>query len=323
LSPTGRPLLVALSLALTAALAGCGHGSGARDRYAGWHTVVTPHLAVHSPLAVDDAEKTAFQLELVYQALAVALFQNANLEPVQVIVFGHPEDTGPAVADARKAGREGRERGALVLVLRDHRRAPRAGTGVQGFTTSWQMVAARDLGRRFLDGALDHPPPWLREGLTRYVSTAQVEGDTAVFGRRPDDLAAELGKGRAIPLGQVLDAGDAELRGPWGRDYQASAWGFIHYLLDGEGGTLRRRFDLMMAALVKERASSRAAVARAFPDIPFAVLEGKVRDYMVDVLGRRPSFHPYPVSVTPPPPTRGTAAPAAAPQIHALLLGLR
>jgi hypothetical protein len=305
-------------------LAGCAH-SGRSDGYAGWHTVTTAHLAVHTPLSAGAAEETAFQLELLYEALERGLFPRSSLERVEVLLFERPGDSARQAADAREGGGGGRERGALVLSVRDNRRDRGGGTGVNKFTTPWQMAAARELAHRFLDRALVRTPPWLEVGLTRYLATAQIEPDAAIFGRRPDDLAAELGKGRAIPLGAVLDGGRAEFHGTWARDYDASAWGFVHYLLDGEGGKLRPRFDAMMAALLAGggRTDSRTAVAQAFPEVPFPVLEARVRDYLVEMLGRRGSFHPYAVNLTPPPTTRGTATPSDPTRVQALLQGVR
>jgi hypothetical protein len=305
-------------------LVGCAH-SGRGDGYAGWHTVTTAHVAVHTPLSAGDAEETALQLELLYEALERALFPRSDLPRVEVLLFERPGDAPRQAADAREGGGGGREKGALVLSVRDNRRERAGGTGFHKFTTSWQMAAARELAHRFLDRALVHTPQWLEVGLTRYLATAQIEADTAIFGRRPDDLAVELGKGRAIPLGAVLDGGRGEFHGAWGRDYDASAWGFVHYLLDGEGGKLRPRFDAMMAALLAGggRTDSRTAVTQAFPDVPFPALEARVRDYQVEMLGRRGSFHPYAVNLTPPPATRGTATPSDPLRVQALLLGVR
>jgi hypothetical protein len=310
------------ALALVLVLA-CAHGSDARDGYAGWHSVTTEHFVLYTPLAASDAEETASQLELLYQGLSRAVFPRSNLDRIEVLLFQDPEDSARAVADATAAAGDGaRQRGALVLSLHDRGRAQTAGTGVERFTTSWQMTAARTMAHRFLESAMDRPPQWLRVGLSRYLATAQIEPDAAIFGRRPDDLAGELRQGRAIPLGELLAAGPTEFGGGWSRDHEATAWGFIHYLLDGEGGKLRPRFDAIMAALRGDHADSRTAVEQAFPDIPFSALEGKVRDYLVESLGRRSTFHPFPVSLTPPPATRGTAAAADPGRVHALLLGL-
>jgi hypothetical protein len=262
------------------------------------------------------------RLELLHQALSRALFPRSNLDRIEVLLFAEPDDSDLAVADASAPGASARQRGALVLSLRDRRRGRASGTGVDRFTTSWQMTAARTMAHRFLEGAMDRPPRWLRVGLTRYLATVQIEPDAAIFGRRPDDLAGELRQGRAIPLGELLAAGPTEFEGAWSRDHEASAWGFIHYLLDGEGGKLRPRFDAIMTALRSDPTDSRAAVARAFPEMAFSAVEGKVRDYLVEILGRRSTFHPFPVSLIAPRPTRGTGAAADRDRVHALLLGL-
>jgi len=310
-----------LELAVVVLLAGCAHGSSAGDGYTRWHTVTTAHFALHTPAGASTAEDTALQLERVYEAMAVGLFPHANLERIDVLLFQEQGDAARAAADARAAsGQHTRQRGAMVLALRDRRRDRGLGTAVGKFTSSWQMAAARELAQRFLEGVMDHPPQWLRSGLSRYLGTAQVEEGTAIFGRRPDDLAAELRAGRAIALGELLEAGHPDFAGDWRRDYEASAWGFVHYLLDGEQGTLRPRFDKITSALL-DGASGRVAVERAFPDVPFPVLEGKVRDYLVETLGRRPTFHPYPVSLPVPAPTRGTATAADPARMRALLLG--
>jgi hypothetical protein len=307
--------------------AACAHGAASDTGYAGWHAVTTEHFLVNTPLGAGDAEETAARLEQLYQALERGFFPRARLERIDVVVFERQADASRDAPGAHVASdtSRGPAKGPLVLVRRDGRRDRGLGTAVGRYTTPWQRAAARALGRRFLDGALVRTPAWLEVGLGRYLATVELEPDAAgavaIFGRRPDDLAAELRQGRAIPLGQVLAAGTPELQGDWGRDYQASAWGFIHYLLDGEKGTLRPRFDAMMSALLAGggQTDSRAAVAQAFPDLPFPVLEAKVRDYAVEVLGRRPSFHPYPVALVAAARTAGTATPSDPAHLQAVL----
>jgi hypothetical protein len=300
------------------ALAGCAHGQGAKDHYSGWTTVQTEHLAVHTALGAADGEETALRLEEVYQALTRGFFPASRLDRVNVLVFAEPEDPARAAADA--AGSPPRP-GAMVLSLRDHRRRRGGGTGEDRFTSSWQTAAARELTHRFLHGVMDHPPPWLREGLSRYVSTVDIQPGTAIFGHRPNDLAWDLAKGRALPLSELLAAGNQQFHGPDGKVFEAGCWGFVHYLLGGEGGALRDRFDTLTAALV-HGADSRAAVEQAFAGVPFPEIEGRVHDYLVDVLGRRSTFHPYPITLPPVPPTRGTATPSDPGLVGGLLAGI-
>jgi hypothetical protein len=315
-----RPIALVLTSLLAA---GCAHGRGARQGYAGWSTVKTEHFTVYSPEAGSDAEEVAERLELVFQALTRGFFPGARLEPIDVLVFAEPEDAASAASDAGGAAMgEDRQRGAMVLSLRDRRRSRRGGgTGSERFSSPWQTAAAGELSHRFLNGVMDHPPPCLREGLGHYVSTVQIEDGAAIFGHRPNDLAWDLAKGRALPLSELLAAGPQQFHGPDGKVFQAGCWGFVHYLLGGEDGKLRPSFDALTAALV-HGADGRAAAVQAFPGVPWPELEGRVRAYQVDVLGRRSIFHPYPISLAATAPTKGTAVAADPTRINALLLGI-
>jgi hypothetical protein len=310
---------IALALIL---VAGCAHGRGARAGYTGWSTVETEHFSVHTPLRAADAEETAERLELLYQALVRGFFPASRLDRVEVLVFAEPEDAASAAGDAVAAG-VGSERrhGAMALSLRDRKRRRGGGTDEGRFSSPMQTAAASELSHRLLSGVMDHPPPWLREGLGHYVSTVQIQDGAAIFGHRPNDLAWDLAKGRALPLSELLAASPDQFHGPDGKVFQAGCWGFIHYLLGGDDGKLRPSFDALTAALV-HGADSRAAVEQAFPGVPFPEIDGRVHAYLVDVLGRRSTFHPYPVSLIATASTRGTAVPADPARINALLLGL-
>jgi hypothetical protein len=314
-----RPIALVITAVLTT---GCAHGRGARQGYQGWSTVQTEHFSVHTPEAAADAEEVAGRLEQVFQALSRGFFPDTRLEHIDVLLFGEPEDAARAAGDAASAAvASDRQRGAMILSLRDRRRRRGGGTGSERFTSPWQTAAASELSHRFLNGVMDHPPPWLREGLGHYVSTVQIEDGAAIFGHRPNDLAWDLAKGRALPLSELLAATPEQFHGPDGKIFQAGCWGFVHYLLGGEDGKLRPSFDALTGALV-HGADSHAAIAQAFPGLPFSELEGRVRAYLVDVLGRRSTFHPYPISLAAVAPTKGTGAAADPARINALLLGI-
>lgn len=316
-------------VAWAAALAlcgGCAHAPSAPDAYAGWTSVRTAHFAVHAPLDRGTTEETALRLEQLYSALASAFFPHSPLggEVMETLVFEH-EREGHAFADGEEGPDDGvRAPGGVLLVgLRDGRTGRRE-VAVEKFTTPWQVKMARELGARFLRAAMPDAPPWFRVGLLDFIETVQVEDAAALFGRRPNALAYELRQGRAIGLRETLTAGRAELEGDWGRDYQASAWGFIHYLLCGEQGRQRDRFDTLAAALLQGGARTpEALVATAFPNVAFASVDERVRTYLVEQLGQRPSFHPMPISVQAVPATAGTGAPASTTHVRGLLFQLR
>jgi hypothetical protein len=131
-----------------------------------------------------------------------------------------------------------------------------------------------------------------------------------------------------IPLGKLIEASNGDFNGgEWWLSHRASAWAFIHYLLGGERGTLRPRFDAMARALIDaddgSAATSRAAIAKAFPDVDFATLEGKVRDYAVVELGQKNYFHPMTIEFTPPPERDYPTEPADPQRLRGLLAGLK
>jgi hypothetical protein len=130
-----------------------------------------------------------------------------------------------------------------------------------------------------------------------------------------------------IPLGQLIAARNADFNGDWRLSHHASAWAFIHYLLGGDRGKLRARFDALARALIEaddqSPEASRAAIEKAFPDVPFAVLEGQVRDYAVLDLGRKNYFHPMTVQFVPPPRRDYPTEPADPQRLRGLLAGLK
>src|SRR5262249_10298494 len=136
-----------------------------------------------------------------------------------------------------------------ILVLDDREGSIRDLSSVGRFTTGWQEHAARELVSRFLRRALPTAPPWFREGITPYVETIQMDGGVGYFGGQQLPLHLELRAGRVIPVHELLVAPPAAFHGDWARSHQASAWAFIHFLLEGESGHLRPRFDAIVAGL--------------------------------------------------------------------------
>jgi hypothetical protein len=187
---------------------------------------------------------------------------------------------------------------------------------------------ATELVRRMLRVNMRHAPTWFRVGLEEYAQTVEIQGDLARFGHRLPRHTHELAAGRVIPLGQLIAASNHEFSGgDWRLSHQASAWAFIHYLLGGERGHLRGRFDAVAKALIEADdqgpESSRAAIEKAFPDVPFATLEGQVRDYAVLELGRKTYFHPMTIEFEAPPHRDYPTEPADPQRLRGLLAGLK
>jgi hypothetical protein len=312
-------------VAVTLATAGCGHAKGAPDEYDSWATVTTHHFDVHTPLSAATAEDYARQLELVYAALTTMMFPNVDLPPMEVVVFEHDVSARQTTADSSGESRERRPAGG-VIVLVDRERHTTQRSPVNKYSTPWQVHAAGEIAARLLKHGMPHAPQWFRAAVARFLETVQVEPGQAKFGRREPLLENELALGRIIPLGQLLSEPANAFHGDWPRSHEASAWGFISYLLSAEGGALRPKFDVMAAALEANRGGpqpSLAAVQLAFPDVPLAELESRVRDYDVNVLGRKTTFPALSIPLGPVASVEGTASPAATDHVRGLLLALK
>jgi hypothetical protein len=317
--PRCKLALLALVVASTPGW-GCGHAKGAPDEYNDWTTVRTAHFEVHSPMSSGAAAESAQQLELVYAALTTFMFPHAQIPPIEVLVFERDPDAKDAVAQSVGPSSGGRPPGGtLVLVSRVRRSTQRS--AIDKFSTPWQVAAAHDIASRLIKSGLPHAPPWFSLGLVRYLETVQVEPGKAKFGRREPLLEHELQSGRVIPLGQMLAENNKDFHRDWPRSHEASAWGFINYLLTADGGSLRPRFDLVAATLESGpggAAASRRAVEDAFPGLPLGELETRVRDYDVEILGRQTMFPSLSIDLPPQPPPQ--PAPTSTEHVRGLLL---
>src|SRR5205814_1524129 len=112
-----------------------------------------------------------------------------------------------------------------------------------GYTTLPEQEGAREMCHRFLHYTMPHAPVWLRQGLCLYLESVEVENDTARFGHREPRLTNEVAAGRVIPIGLLVDAPASEYQNgaDWWRDHQASAWAFVHFMVDGDEGHNRPR----------------------------------------------------------------------------------
>jgi hypothetical protein len=304
---------------------GCGHAKGAPDEYDSWTTVTTHHFDVHTPMSASVAEEYAQQLELVYAAMTAMMFPNVELPPIEVVVFEHAVSARQTTADTTGESREKRPASG-VIVLMDRERHTTQRSPVNKYSTPWQVNAAREIGARLLKYGMPHAPVWFRSGVAHFLETVQVEPGVAKFGRREPLLEAELAAGRVIPLGQLLTEDNGTFHGDWPRSHEASAWGFVNYLLTADGGALRPKFDLMAAALEANRGGAQpslAAVQLAFGDLPFAQLETQVRDYDVNVLGRKTTFPTLSIPLAPVAQVEGTSTQAATDHVRGLLLALK
>jgi hypothetical protein len=311
--------LVALLLA-----AGCAHGKDANP-YSDWVNVHSYSFSLYTDTSSGTYKEVVGEIEALNAALIKAFFPNTETRNVEVVLFSTPEARSKAVS---AAGVPFVRPDTHPVVLTSRTSARNRDRNISLYSTPAEQQMANELVTRMLRENMRNAPPWFRIGLEEYVETVEVHGNLARFGHRLPRPTHELAAGRVIPLGKLIEARNADFNGgDWRLSHRASAWAFIHYLLGGERGTLRPRFDTIARTLIDaddgSPAASRAAIERAFPDVDFATLEGKVHDYAVLDLGQKSYFHPMTIEFTPPPERDYPTEPADPQRLRGLLAGLK
>jgi hypothetical protein len=309
------PLLLAL---------GCAHGGGAHP-YSDWVDVHSYSFSLYTDTSAGTYKEIVGEIEALNAALIKAFFPNTENKDIEVLLFSTPEARNKAVS---AAGVPFVRPDTHPIALTARTSARTRDRNVSNYSTPAEQQMSTELCARMLRANMRNAPPWFRIGLQEYVETVEVQGNLARFGHRLPRPTHELAAGRVIPLGKLIEARNADFNGgDWRLSHRASAWAFIHYLLGGERGTLRPRFDAIAKALINaddgSPAASRAAIEKSFPDVPFATLEGKVHDYAVLELGQKNYFHPMTIEFTPPPERDYPTEPADPQRLRGLLAGLK
>jgi hypothetical protein len=310
------------SLFLLLAL-GCAHGAG--NPYSDWVDVHSYSFSLYTDTSSGTYKEVIGEIESLNAALTKAFFPNTEVHGIEVLLFSNPESENKAV---KAAGVPFMRPDTKPIVLTARTSARRRDRNISLYSTPAEQQMATELVTRMLRANMRNAPVWFRVGLQEYVETVEIQGTLARFGHRLPRPTHELAVGRVIPLGKLIDASQHDFNGgDWRLSHRASAWAFIHYLLGAERGALRPRFDTIARALIDaddgSPATSRAAIAKAFPDVDFATLEGHVHDYAVIDLGQKNYFHPMTIEFTPPPERDYPTEPADPQRLQGLLAGLR
>jgi hypothetical protein len=312
------------SLPLLLLALGCAHGKDANP-YRDWVNVRSYSFSLYTDTSSGTYKEVVGEIEALNAAITRAFFPSSEVHGIEVLLFSTPEAEHNAVA---AAGVPFVRPDTKPIVLTARTSARTRNRNISNYSTPAEQQMATELCTRMLRENMRNAPVWFRIGLEEYVQTVEVQGNLARFGHRLPRPTHELAAGRVIPLGKLIEASNADFNsGDWRLSHRASAWAFIHYLLGGERGTLRPRFDVLARALIDagdgSAATSRAAIEKAFPDVDFATLEGKFHDYSVVELGQRNYFHPMTIEFTAPPEREYPTEPADPNRLRGLLAGLK
>jgi hypothetical protein len=171
----------------------------------------------------------------------------------------------------------------------------------------WQWQYAHFVAHHFITRAVPGAPIWFEEGFARYLSFfwGSPENRSVIcFGmQQPALLPSVTISVKDLFATTWRDYNDTSE--PW---ISVTAWGLIDYLLHGEDGRWRPNFRRLMEALAGGK-SSEEALAVAYPDLPLAGLDQRLRDH---VRTARPPYQHCPL-----PAVLGPAGPPSSPPSQA------
>jgi hypothetical protein len=260
-----------LTFALTASATG--QFSPRRQGDAGWWERAregrSAHYVIRTDLPAEDLRPYARHLDLVYEAMSRRLASLPARAPqeLRVLVFRHRSD--------------------YVGTLNERWAIDAEGTGGMFFVdegSGWLALYTADLPARRIRHVIQHEgfhqfaysrfgtdlPIWLNEGLAELFGRAVLARNTLVMGQaRPhvvEQLQSFVLSGSYVPVGNMLAMSPERWRSRAAQDDGAGlylqAWSMVHFLVEGDGGRYRARFErylrLLNDALPPDHAFRRA-----------------------------------------------------------------
>lgn len=206
-----------------------------------WKRLRTPSLTVVGNAGAGELRRVATEIErfrLALGAFAPAMRLDSPL-PTTVVVFS--DDRAFMPFKPRERGRPMPFVAGYFSPLPEEHRIVMSGTGRREFTF---YVIFHEYTHLLVNQNVRRLPLWLHEGLAEFYSTfsgSEQDGRT-IIGRPIEWRVATLASSTPLPLAKLTSpaALGELLRDPiaTGRFY-ATAWALTHYLMVGEGGSLR------------------------------------------------------------------------------------
>jgi TonB family protein len=212
-----------------------------------WVQVSSDSYIVKSSSGEEKAKRVLKELEAFHQLLGTLTFRNTELPelPIEVLLVGddammqelEPTYNGRKVSLAGYYQR-GEDRDFIVL-------SGRAGG------ESLTKVVHHELSHYFLSRGLVNKPIWLNEGLAEYFAAAQIHDDEVQLGALYPERLQVLRNNALIPLKEFFEVDSSSAyynESSKASVYYAEAWGFVHYMMQGEHAA---KFKQYLDALAK------------------------------------------------------------------------
>ena len=243
--------VVSVALALAVAPGAAGQPAGpAPPMSRDWKRLRTPNLTVIGNAGNSELRRVALEIErfrLALGSFAPSMRLDSPL-PTTVVVFSDDRAFTPYKPRAR--GRPIDWVAGYFAPLPEQHRIVMSGTGRRDITFH---VIFHEYTHLLVNQNVRRLPLWLNEGLAEFYSTfsgSEQDGRT-IIGRPIDFRVATLAASTPVPLARLTSpAALGELRrdtDATGRFY-ATAWALTHYLMIGEGGTLRPKLQAFVQA---------------------------------------------------------------------------
>jgi tetratricopeptide (TPR) repeat protein len=152
-----------------------------------WIEITSPHFVLRTDLDRDVAARTSAQLERTLGALSSRGFGLEKPPTIRIeVAYFRRQQEARMVLDQLGAGQiawEGLhdlERMPFVCLYGD-------------FTAKTRRTFQHELAHFLIHAYYGSVPPWLSEGLAKYLETLDFDGDEAIIGRAPSDFGFWVG----------------------------------------------------------------------------------------------------------------------------------
>jgi hypothetical protein len=279
-----------LVLLLASLTAGCAHhvvGPPPHQDPQGWSRVRAAHFDLLSDAPESRQDEVARELESTYAVIHDTFFRDAKIPRVEVLLFQNTGYLQEIFGQDIAAVHLPKEGGGSVILLANY---PDMDESEMAAASEQRRIVAHELVHMFINAAAPRAPVWFHEGFATYLESVELRGEQAFFGLRSRIAAPIIAEGRWVPLATMAQAKFMDHHGIEALTHYATAWAYLHYLLNGDGGAHMRRFLAIWRVMDGAQPGEDVALAALqapFPEVALDQLDGRVRDYAVAHLGAR------------------------------------
>jgi hypothetical protein len=232
-----------------------------------WSTGSTPHFKIHGDGSRGSLEDVLVRLEESYVAMTATFFPGVQIPTIEGMVFSEQDEFKSLTGMENVVGLFVPNIGATGSLL-----------AVRGDAEQDDVdhIVAHELAHRLILQSYPRLPLFVNEGFALYLETVQVRRKGILFGAAPRGELMVANYGGAVSLAELLAAPGASMHGPDGHRYYASAWAFMHELIQGNGGRYVNRLPAALRAFEQVERSPRGiaeALAAIYPERTLPELE--------------------------------------------------